>query len=416
MSAKATAKTNKVIIASIVVAALGYFVDIYDLLLFGIVRVDSLKGLGIIDEKQLLEQGVYLLNMQMIGMLVGGVLWGILGDKKGRLSVLFGSIFLYSVANILNGMVQTVDQYALLRLIAGIGLAGELGAGITLVSEIMSKEKRGYGTAIVASVGLLGAVAAAFIGKMFTWRTSYFIGGGLGLMLLVLRIGLYESGMYSNLKDQGIKRGNFFMLFNDRKRLLRYISCILIGLPVWYVIGILVTFSPEFGKAFGMDELPVAGEAIKYAYIGLSVGDLCSGLLSQQLRSRKKVILLFLGLTALGIGTYFTLAHTTLFAFYANCMLLGFGIGYWAVFVTIASENFGTNIRATVTTTVPNFIRGSLVPLALAFNATKESWGVSTSALVIGSITLLIAWMALSGLEETFGKDLDYVEPDSNPT
>jgi putative MFS transporter len=403
------AAAGKILSAPVIIAALGYFVDIYDLLLFSIVRVKSLKSLGI-DEAQLLNEGVRLLNMQMIGMLLGGILWGILGDKRGRISVLFGSIFLYSVANILNGFVLDVDQYAWLRLFAGIGLAGELGAGITLVSEVLTKENRGYGTAIVAGVGILGAVVAAYVGNLFDWRTAYYIGGGLGLCLFVLRVGLYESGMFSQMKEAKICRGNFFYLFKDKDRCLRYLNCILIGLPVWFVVGILITFSPEFGKVFGMAEIPVAGEAVKYCYIGLSLGDLISGFLSQKFKSRKKIIAAFLLMTAFSMLSYFITAKTSLTLFYINCGILGFSIGYWAVFVTIASENFGTNIRATVTTTAPNFIRGSVVPLTLAFNSTKGMYGTQNSAMAIGLMTLLIAFISLSRLQETYAKDLDYIE------
>lgn len=405
--------TQRLVMISIFVAALGYFVDIYDLLLFSIVRIKSLKELGV-PEDMLMDQGVMLLNMQMGGMLLGGVLWGILGDKRGRLSVLFGSIALYSIANILNGMVQSVEHYALLRLIAGIGLAGELGAGITLVSELMSSHKRGYGTTIIASVGLFGAVAAAFIANVYHWRVSYFIGGALGLGLLLLRVSLYESGMFSRLKEATVSRGNFWMLFQNRKRFLTYLNCILIGLPIWFVIGILVTFSPEFGKALGLpaDSLPVAGEAVKYSYIGLALGDLASGALSQWLRSRKKVVFLFLILTALSVAAYLTLGRQSLVMFYACCGFAGFAVGYWAVFVTIASEQFGTNIRATVTTSVPNFIRGTVVPITLAFNAAKGPMGMTGAAILIGSVTLGIAFFCLLPLEETFGKNLDFLEAD----
>ncbi|PKL77367.1 MAG: MFS transporter [Candidatus Melainabacteria bacterium HGW-Melainabacteria-1] len=402
---------SRLVIISIVVAALGYFVDIYDLLLFSIVRIKSLQDLGVSGE-QLLSQGVLLLNMQMGGMLIGGVLWGILGDKKGRLSVLFGSIALYSIANLLNGLVQNIEQYAVLRLIAGIGLAGELGAGITLVSELMSRNKRGYGTTIVASVGLFGAVFGAYIASIFHWRTAYFIGGGLGLLLLLLRVSLFESGMYNRLKAATVTKGNFWMLFQQRERFLKYLCCILIGLPIWYAIGILITFSPEFGKALGMPvtALPVPGESVKYAYIGLALGDLASGLLSQLWRSRKKVVFTFLGLTGLSIATYFSFGGQSLTAFYACCGFVGFAIGYWAVFVTIASEQFGTNIRSTVTTSVPNFIRGTVVPLTLAVEASKGSLGLPGAAIAIGGVTLVIAALCLIPLEETFGKDLDYLE------
>lgn len=401
---------KKNIILVVIVASLGYFVDIYDLLLFSIVRVNSLKGIGITNEQEILDHGLHLLNMQMLGMLLGGILWGILGDKKGRLSVLFGSIFLYSVANLLNGFVQNVEQYALLRLIAGVGLAGELGAGITLVSEIMSKESRGYGTTIIATIGILGAVVGAFVGKIFDWRTAYFIGGIMGLLLLLLRVGLLESKMFSTLKESAVKKGNFFQLFQKREIFFRYLNCILIGLPIWFVVGILITFSPEFGKEFGMEEIPLAGEAVKYCYIGLSIGDLTSGLISQKIKSRKRAVALFIVLTGISIVSYFTFADLSLETFYLICLILGFSIGYWAVFVTISAENFGTNIRATVTTSVPNFIRGSVVPMTLVFQELKTVYSISISAMIIGFSTILIALISLSALKETYGKDLNYTE------
>lgn len=394
---------------AVIVAALGYFVDIYDLLLFSIVRTKSLLAIGVAED-QALDTGLFLLNMQMGGMLIGGILWGILGDKKGRLSVLFGSIFIYSIANIANGFVQDVPMYAFLRLIAGIGLAGELGAGVTLVSEIMPKEKRGIGTTIIATIGVLGAVLAAIIAKQFDWRTCYFIGGGMGIALLLLRIGVYESGMFEHVKKQAVSRGNFFSLFSTRRKAAKYAGVILIGLSTWYVVGILITFSPEFGKAFGMAVLPVSGDAVMYCYIGLSAGDLASGLMSQLIKSRKKVMGSFLGLSAIMMTLYFTLASSSLTTFYIICGLLGFSVGFWAIFVTIASEQFGTNIRATVTTTTPNFVRGALVPIAWLFQFLKEPLGIIASAVVVGLITLTIAFISLIELEETFGKNLHYIE------
>lgn len=393
----------------IIVAALGYFVDIYDLILFSIVRVKSLKELGVVDA-DLLDIGATILNSQMIGMLVGGLLWGILGDKKGRLSVLFGSIILYSLANIANGFVTDVSAYTVIRFIAGIGLAGELGAGITLVTENMSKEKRGYGTMIVAGVGLLGAVAAALIAGHYTWQTSYFIGGGMGLLLLLLRVGLAESGMFKELKETAHQRGNILMLFNDKKRFKKYLYCILIGLPLWFVVGVLITFSPEFGKALGSTSVINAGEGIMYCYIGIALGDIVAGFLAQLLKSRKKVMLLFLVLSAISILIYLNTQGLTPKKFIWLSLLLGFASGYWATFVTIASEQFGTNLRATVTTTVPNFIRGSLVLIIISFQFFKGHVGILQSALIVGFTCVIISLLALSQLKETFNKDLDYVE------
>lgn len=393
----------------VIIAALGYFVDIYDLLLFSIVRVPSLQALGKHGDA-LLHDGIFLINIQMAGLLVGGILWGILGDKRGRLSVLFGSILLYSLANLANGFVTTVPQYAVLRFIAGVGLAGELGAGITLVAEILPKHIRGYGTTLVAAVGLFGAVLAYFVAKLTDWQVAYWIGGGLGLCLLLLRYSVAESGMFAEVREKNVRRGNFFMLLSRGPLLANYLRCILIGLPIWFVIGILVTFSPEFAVSMNLPEAIDAGKAVMCCYIGLSLGDLSSGVLSQTLKSRKKVVLIFLLLTATAMAVYLTATQPSATAFYTRCFFLGFAIGYWALFVTIAAEQFGTNIRATVATTVPNFVRGTVVPLTLAFEWLRMSHSMIFSAWAVGGASLLIALLALWKMKETFGKDLQFIE------
>ncbi|MBX2964486.1 MAG: MFS transporter [Cyclobacteriaceae bacterium] len=393
----------------VIVAALGYFVDIYDLLLFSIVRIPSLRGLGVPDA-QLFDQGEFLLRVQMGGLLVGGIIWGIMGDKRGRLSVLFGSILLYSLANIANGLVTSVEQYALFRFIAGIGLAGELGAGITLVAEVLPTRLRGYGTTLVATVGLLGAVLANIIAKNFDWQIAYFIGGGLGLLLLIARVSVFESGMFLNLKEKVVERGNFLSLFTDYNRFKRFMNCILIGLPIWFTIGILITFSPEFSEAIGVLEPIIAGDAVMFSYLGLAAGDMSSGLLSQWFRSRKKIVFIFIIITLGFVLLYLYPPSTTKFFFYFTCFCLGFGVGYWALFVTIAAEQFGTNIRSTVATTVPNFIRGTVVPLTYAFKLLREDTGIITGALIVGVVTVVIALLSLRSLHETFGRDLNFVE------
>lgn len=398
----------------VIVAALGYFVDIYDLLLFSIVRVTSLKSIGVVTDQDLLEKGIFLINAQMAGLLLGGILWGIMGDKRGRLSVLFGSILLYSLANIANGFVTSVDQYALLRFIAGIGLAGELGAGITLVSEVLPTRLRGYGTTIVASVGLFGAVAANLVAHVVkdNWQVAYFIGGGLGLLLLITRISVLESGIFLKVKKQTHDRGNFLKLFTDRDRLSRFMSCIFIGLPIWFVIGILITFSPELSREIGFTGTIIAGDAVMVSYLGLVAGDITSGVLSQYIQSRKKVVLLFILLTVAFILIYLFAPIKTTFFFYVCCFALGFGVGYWALFVTIAAEQFGTNLRSTVATTVPNFIRGTVVPLTMAFQFLGRKTGIINSALIVGVITVIIALIALRALKETFGRELTFLEKD----
>jgi MFS family permease len=391
------------------VAALGYFVDVYDLILFSIVRVKSLKSLGLAGDA-LLNSGVRLLNMQMIGMLVGGILWGVWGDKRGRLSVLFGSICLYSLANIANGLVGSIGAYAACRLVAGIGLAGELGAGITLVSESLPKETRGYGTMIVATIGIFGAVAAVLVGDLFDWRTSFFVGGVLGLALLLLRVGVFESGLYQKLEGKTLTRGSFRTIFRSGRSALKYLACVGMGLPLWFVVGVLITFSPEFGRALGMAEAPAAGQAVLFCYLGLALGDFLSGMLSQILKSRKKVVFLFLTFTGVSMAVYLSGVGASLAGFYTVCFCMGFSVGYWAVLVTVAAEQFGTNVRATVTTTVPNFIRGLLVPLALAFQALKPSMGLIGSASAVGTFCVGGAFLSAIFLEETHHKDLDYFE------
>jgi MFS family permease len=400
----------------VIVAALGYFVDIYDLLLFSIVRRTSLQSIGVPDD-QLLTQGEFVLQSQMVGLLLGGLIWGIMGDKKGRLSVLFGSILLYSLANIANGFVTTVNQYAVLRFIGGIGLAGELGAGITLVSEVLPTRLRGYGTTLVATVGLMGAVLANFIAKKFDWQIAYFIGGGLGIVLLVARVSIFESGVFLKLKEQTVQRGNFFQLFSNTARFKKFVGSVFIGLPIWFVIGILITFSPEFAKALHISGTISAGDAVMYSYIGLAVGDLVSGFISQTLRSRKKVVFLYVVVTTGMILIYLFTPGRSVFNFYLTCFLLGVSIGYWALFVTMAAEQFGTNLRSTVATSAPNFIRGMVVPLTLGFRFMREQLGGGESAviygaLVVGIVTIIIAFLSLQWVEETFSRDMNFVEED----
>ena len=392
----------------VIVAALGYMVDMYDLFLFNIVRLPSLKELGLRGE-ELFSKGLFILNVQMAGMLIGGILWGVLGDKKGRLSVLFGSILLYSLANIANGFVHSFDQYLVLRFIAGVGLAGELGAGITLVSEILPRQIRGYGTTLVATTGLLGAILAYFVSAVFSWRTSYFVGGGLGLLLLAFRVGILESGMFVHTKNMVQKRGNFLLLLSNRKRISKYLRAIFIGIPIWFVTGVLIFFSPEFGQALGISEPVNAGKAVMLAFSGQVAGDLVSGYLSQVLQSRKKGMTIFI-LGSFCMMIVYLFAGHSLFAFYMICACLGFFNGYWTLFVTIAAELFGTDIRATVATTVPNFVRASVIPISAFFLFAKKHFGLINGAVLTASLVVLIALAALWKLEETFSKELDYTE------
>ncbi len=425
-------KDQRKVLFLITVAALGYFVDIYDLVLFGVVKAESLAHiLPNASDLERAAQGKFLFNVQMFGMLIGGLIWGILGDKKGRLKVLFGSILLYSVANVANAFVSDIPSYVVIRLLAGIGLAGELGAGITLISELMPKETRGYGTMIVVTFGALGAVAASLIGaegqavgaliesisgwKPANWQVVYLIGGAMGLVLLLLRVGALESGFFKQMNDDAqIQKGNLKLIFGNRKNLIKYLHCISIGIPIWYTVGLLVMNSADnFGPWLGVYDIS-NGKAVMYCYLGLSAGDLLAGFLSQWWKSRKKVVRLYLWFS-LAITLFFLVymhnLNNSAATYYLMCFLLGAGTGYWAIFVTIAAEQFGTNIRSTAANTIPNFVRGSVNVVVLLFSMLlslqfNDGW----SALIVGVFFIALALFSLSKLKETFGKDLNYFE------
>jgi MFS family permease len=393
----------------VIVAALGYFVDIYDLLLFGIVRVPSLESLGVAGG-DVRRVGVLLLNSQMLGLLAGGLLWGVLGDLRGRKSVLFGSIVLYSLANLANAAVTSIPMYAVFRFVAGVGLAGELGAGVTLVSELLHRERRGLGTMVIAGFGVLGAVAASLVGDLLPWRWAYVVGGCLGLALLALRVGVFESGMFETARGTEVRRGAFHALFTSGDRARRYLACVLVGLPIWYAVGLLVLLAPEFARVLGVGEGVTAGRAILFCYLGLSAGDFSSGAVSQWLRSRRKAMLGFILALQAVVLVYLLGRGFSPAAFYGLCFGIGFFAGYWAVFMANASEQFGTNLRATVTTTVPNFVRGSVVPITLVFEALVGALGEASAALVVGLVCTALALGALALLPERFDADLDFVE------
>lgn len=393
----------------VIIASLGYFVDIYDLLLFGIVRIPSLNDLGL-SGNELSTVGVSILNWQMTGLFAGGIIWGVMGDKRGRLSVLFASILTYSLANIACGFVDDVAVYKLLRLIAGIGLAGELGAGITLVSEVLPPRLRAIGTSLVAGVGLLGAVFAYFIVQSFSWRNAYFIGGGMGLSLLALRAGVLESSMFKVIAhEKSVSRGNLLSLVTNRDRFIRYIKCVSIGLPTWFVIGILATFSNEFSRE--QDGIVLdPGLAIMWCYVGLAAGDLSSGLLSHTLSSRRRAIACMLSFTLLIVLVFLFVPYTNITYYYALIVLMGFGIGYWALFVTVSAEQFGTNLRATVTTTVPNVVRGTVVIMTLSYNTLKTSFTNPVAAMIVGTVCFVAAFISVYKVTETHNRDLNFLE------
>jgi len=396
----------------VIVSALGYFVDVYDLVLFSTVRVPSLRDIGV-PEDQFFSKGILLLNLQMAGMLIGGLLWGIIGDKKGRVTILFGSILLYSVANLANAMITNIEQYMVLRFIAGFGLAGEIGGAVTLVSESMKQERRGLGTTLIAGFGLTGAIAAGTIAHYVDWRTAYAIGGVLGLALLVLRMKIFESGMFTSLKsERNVRRGSVMLLLAPPARFLKYICCILIGVPLYFILVIFMTFAPELTAALGA-ATPITGQdAVIVIYIGFAAGSLVMGLVSQKLKSRKKVITMALILMTLCAGTYLYLPPgTPLVTYQILTMMLGFTGGYAVIFFMIAAEQFGTNIRALAATSIPNFIRAAVIPISASYTAMQGNGiALQDAALILGGISILLAFAAMTVIEETFSKNLDYVE------
>jgi putative MFS transporter len=398
--------------AAVIISAIGYFVDIYDLIIYNVVKKKSLADLGYVGDA-FKEQEIFLFNLQMTGMLLGGLIWGILGDKKGRASVLFGSILMYSLANIANAFVPNIELYGLCRFIAGVGLAGELGAGITLVLESMDKENRGYGTMIIVTLGALGAVVASVVGQ-FDWKIAYIFGGVMGLLILLLRVTSLESGMFKNMKEKAVNQGNLLMLFSNRDRFFRYLGCIVIGLPVWFVVGILIALSDRFTYHIGITDGTISmANCVMFSYLGLSFGDLLSGIFSQMFRNRKKVIYGYLVANFFLIVTYLFARDISMFQFYGMCFLLGAATGYWALFVTIAAEQFGTNLRSTVANTVPNFVRGAVVLITSSFvYLERELIDTVAAALIVGVVCLILAFIGTMRVHETFGKDLDFLETD----
>lgn len=401
-------KFKSVMNRTVWVAGLGYFVDLFDIALFGVVRSASLLDIGV-PQDQILAEGIYIYNAQMIGLMLGGILWGIWADKKGRLSVLFGSILMYSLGNLANVFVTDVHSYALCRFFTGFGLAGELGAAITLVAESLPKENRGLGTTVVATLGLLGSVTAAYVGQLMHWKTAYLVGGILGILLLFMRVRVFESGLFSKTQKETALLGSMSLLLS-RKRFSKYLRCILIGVPIYFATGVLFTFSPELTKDMNLSAPITAGNALLWGSIGLALGDLLSGVISQFLQSRKKSVFICLLIALIGTIIYLNLKSVSVELIYFLCFLIGTAAGYWAVLVTMAAEQFGTNLRGTVATSVPNFVRGSATITVSAFGMLKNHVSLTSAALIVGGFCFSLAFLALYFMEETFHKDLDFVE------
>lgn len=401
----------------LLVTSLGYFVDAFDLVVFSAVRNTSVVALKLAETPaEIKNVGLTLENWQALGLLIGGVFWGVFGDRLGRLKVLFGSIAVYSAANLLNGLLtpgaHTLTFYSMLRFFSGLGLAGELGAAITLVSEAMKAEKRGLGTMIIAGFGLLGCALAAFLSAFtdISWQALFIAGGISGFVLLLLRIRVIESDLYLNQPETSVARGEFLSLFTNFKRFKKFVRCIGLGLPVYFVVGLPIKFATNFGAAFNISgtSVPIA---IMMCYLFLALGDFVCNYLSQVMKSRKKPFYIFnaLNLFAVLLFVYYPPQNAWQYH-YIYCPILGFSVGYWALTVTIAAESFGTNLRATVTTSVPNFIRSAFIPIALCFTFFESRLGTVHSAMTVGLVCTSLSILSAFLMKETFGVNLNYQE------
>jgi len=409
MDTESTSLHTSVFNLAVIVSGLGFLIDAFDLFLFNVYRIPSLKELGLSGDP-LTRTGEHLLALQMGGMMIGGILSGMIGDKFGRASVLFASILLYSLSNIANAMVHDVGWYGLVRFLAGVGLAGELGAGITLVSERMTIEKRGYGTILVATLGALGAVLAGLVSEFISWRHAFLGAGIMGLGLLILRLRSLEPSMFLSSRDSGIRRGSFALLLSNRRRAFRYLACILMGVPIWYSVGLVITLTPEIATFRNMTAFKLSTCFILFQ-VGIAVGDLSSGMLSQLLKSRKKILLSYMSL-AIVFGFLHLVVMKSSSGLYLTSLGMGLGCGYLSVFVTSTAEHFGINLRVLTTATVTNFMRGAitiLVPMHLALQSYFH-FDIINSLLIIGAIVWALALISTIRLPETFGKDLNYIE------
>jgi MFS family permease len=404
-------KITRTAFIGVIVSALGFFVDLYDIIIFSAERIDSFRDLGI-PESQWTSAGGTILSMQMFGMLIGGFLWGVIGDKYGRLKVLFGSILMYSIFTLLNAFVTDLGQYKWCRFLAGVGLAGELGAGITLVTEQIDKRYRGFAVAMVGGLGMFGAVTAGIVANRFSWQTSYLIGAGLGVMLLFLRLGVMESGLFRVMHDSSVRRGDFMVVLRNPRLLWKFICVLLVGMPGWFATGVLITFTREIAGSMGMPELPEAGTVISLNFLGFAFGDPLCGLLSQYLKSRKKAIRIFLLTYGFFLLLFFLFGGRSVWMYYALFVGMGFSVGFTIMLFTLAAEQYGTNLRTLVTSSSLNLTRAWVIPLTFLFNllAARTGGDHLLSAQLISGAALVLALAALTQLEETFHKDLDYYD------
>lgn len=398
----------RILNAVVVTAALGTLVDILDLTLFQSVRVASLKDLGVSPDA-LFRTGIMLLNIQLAGLLIGGLLWGVIADRRGRRSVLFASILMYSLTTLACAWVSSVPMYAALRFIGGIGLAGEMGAGVTLIVEVMGRENRGYGTTICAAAGVSGAIGGGMLATHLPWRTAYIIGGLLGLGLFLLRATTSESSMFARSRAESRGRGGL-AIFRQWKTAKRFLLSLAIGLPIFFVLLIIAPFAPEIGAALAPGHAVTAAVGTGAVAVGLTLGDVFSGLLSQKLRSRKRPIAINLGLLSVLLLIFFFVPIPGDKPFSLLIVALGVAAGYFVLFLTNAAEQFGTNLRGTAAISAPNIMRAMVIPMTILMKGLSPSVGLRGALVIISGVSIAIALLALRALPETFGRDLDFDE------
>ena len=394
-------------ILTVLVVALGYFIDAYDLLIFSAVRKVSLMDLGVA-ETDTLNIGISLLNFQLIGLMIGGVLWGILADKFGRKTILFSSILIYSISNIANSYISSVDMYYWLRFIAGIGLAGELGVGISLITENIAKERRTVSTTVVSFFGMLGAATGGWLGSVFHWQTCFLIGGFAGFLLLLLRLNVEESHMYLGIKDSKVKKGNILLILKNPKSLITYFFCTLAGSSSFLFIGMFIQSTPEFGKIFNISV--TAGVALVWYYVGASISEVIAGILSKLLKERKAPIYIFYAISLLAIVIFCVHTPSSPRIYYIHCSLLGFGLGWWSMLITLSAELFGVNTRATAATSIPTFARAWNIPFTSVFKNNIPKLGILNSAFAVGVIVIALAIISATTIKETFENEANFIE------
>lgn len=418
METKETKHKEQSIALLILVASLGYFVDAYDLIIASVVRSSAIVELGLaqVGTPEHTKYAQLFEYVQSAGILLGGIIFGVYSDKKGRKKALYYSIAIYSIANILNGLLSASvpfvgTVYCILRFICGFALAAELSIGIVMISETMKAKHRGYGTMIVVSFGILGAVLAAvlfeFIG--IHWQTLYLIGGIAGVLLLIFRFSVKETNPFLDLENQESERGSWVMIFKNRRLLKILFNAILLGFPIYFFISIPIKFATDYGKELG---LTIKGTIpIIVFYIAMSVSDIIANYLCQLFENRKKVLYFYLGLCTISVFLlHFYPPTTPEQYFYLFSPLMGFASGYWALLITFTNEQIGTNIRSTYTTAVPNVVRSLFIPIQLLLTVLQPTFGTSTSVFYIGVLAVILALLGLYSLKETWGKNLKFID------